>query len=245
MPLLFSVCDGTECSFDEASLESWCPICWRKAAEVAGLIRKVSGSEEDSQRQRDWVVMMSEKRRQQAEESRVKREEESVRRREEDLAKKEELLRKKEDDKRRREAIFEAYKLKKENDKLKEEGMNFFSSRPPPKLRPKSAGGNRMRPRPNTIHVDNRYFQMESSTSSHDTFVYRENDVTGSQNNITMYRSLTRGESSFRRGSNVSLHDGGSGWSGSGSGDMRSLSMFSRSKSSSASNLGPTSLQLG
>ena len=73
----------------------------------------------------------------------------------------------------------------------------------------------------------------------------RENDVTGSQNNITMYRSLTRGESSFRRGSNVSLHDGGSGWSGSGSGDMRSLSMFSRSKSSSASNLGPTSLQLG
>ena len=128
---------------------------------------------------------------------------------------------------------------------LIEEGMNFFSSRPPPKLRPKSAGGNRMRPRPNTIHVDNRYFQMVSSTSSHDTFVYRENDVTGSQNNITMYRSLTRGESSFRRGSNVSLHDGGSGWSGSGSGDMRSLSMFSRSKSSSASNLGPNSLQLG
>ena len=73
----------------------------------------------------------------------------------------------------------------------------------------------------------------------------RENDVTGSQNNITMYRSLTRGESTFRRGSNVSLHDGGSGWSGSGSGDMRSLSMFSRSKSSSATNLGPSSLQLG
>ena len=152
----FSVCDGTACSFDDDSLDSWCPECWRNAAEVAGLVRKVSGSEEDSQRQRDWVVMMSEKRRQQAEESRVKREEEAVRRREEEANKKEELLRKKEDDKKRREAIFEAYKLKKENDKLKEEGMNFFSSKPPPKLRPKSAGGNRMRPRPNTIHVDNR-----------------------------------------------------------------------------------------
>ena len=46
----------------------------------------------------------------------------------------------------------------------------------------------------------------------------------------------------YRRGSNVSLHDGG--WSSGGS-DIKSLSMFSRSKSSSASNLGPASLQLG
>ena len=145
------------CSFDEGSLESWCFVCWRKAAEISGLVRKMSESEEDNQRKRDWVVMMSEKRRQQAEESRVKREEESLKKREEVHTKKEELLRKKEEDKKRREAIFEAYKLKKENDKLKEEGMNFFSSRPPPKLRPKSAGGNRMRPRPNTIHVDNRF----------------------------------------------------------------------------------------
>ena len=78
----------------------------------------------------------------------------------------------------------------------------------------------------------------------------REGEVsTGSQNNISVYRSLTRGDSAYRRGSNASLHDGGSGWSGSGSsgdrGDLRSLSMFSRSKSSSASNLGPSSLQLG
>ena len=58
-------------------------------------------------------------------------------------------------DKKRREAIFEAYKTKKEADKLKEEGLNFFSSKPPPKLRPKSAGGGRARPRPITIHVDN------------------------------------------------------------------------------------------
>ena len=40
----------------------------------------------------------------------------------------------------------------------------------------------------------------------------------------------------------MSLHDGG--WSSGGS-ENKSLSMFSRSKSSSASNLGPASLQLG
>ena len=122
---------------------------------------------------------MSEKRRQQAEESRLKREEEAARRRQEEMMKKEELMRKKDEEKKRREAILEAYKLKKEADKLKEEGMNFYSSKPPPKLRPKSAGGNRLRPRPNTIHVDNR-----------------EDDVTGSHNNI--YRSMSRGDSSYR-----------------------------------------------
>jgi len=228
-PEITEACDGIGCGFNDERFETWCKICWRQSAKIAGVLKRTSGSEEDNQKQREWVEMMSEKRRQQAEDARLKREEEVAKRREEEMLKKEELLRKKEEDKKRREAIFEAYKLKKEADKLKEEGMNYFSSRPPvPKLRPKSAGGNRMKPRPNTIHVDNR-----------------ENDVTGSHNNINMYRSLTRGESSFRRGSNVSLHDGGSGWSGSGSSEIRSLSMFSRSKSSSASNLGPASLQLG
>merc|ERR1712012_861134 len=132
-------------------------------------------------------------------------------------------IRKKDEEKKRREAILEAYKLKKETEKLREEGLNIYSSRPP-KLRPRSAGGNRLRPRPNTIHVDNR----------------EDDDVTGSHNNISLYRSVTRADQSFRRGSNVSLHDGGPGTS-----DIRSLSMFSRSKSSSASNLGPNSLQLG
>ena len=120
------------------------------------MVKKESGGEDDGQRQREWVDMMSEKRRQQAEENRIRREEEALRRREEEIAKREELIRKKDEDKKRREAIFEAYKTKKEADKLKEEGLNFFSSKPPPKLRPKSAGGGRMKPRPNTIHVDNR-----------------------------------------------------------------------------------------
>merc|ERR1719450_198095 len=218
-------CGGAGCHFDDDRWESWCPSCWRQSAEIAGVIRKTPGVVEDNQKQKDWVVMMSEKRRQQAEDNRIKREEEALRRREEEILKKEELMRKKEEDKKRREAIFEAYKLKKEAEKIKEEGLNFFSSKPPPKLRPKSAGGNRMKPRPNTIHVDNR----------------EGGPVSVSQNNISSYRSLSRGETQYRRGSNVSLHDGGSGWSG----DMKGLSMFSRSKSSSASNLGPNSLQLG
>ena len=146
---------GHSCQFSGESPDSWCLHCWATRARTVGLLRKVSNDDEESQRQKDWVVMMTEKRRQQAEENRIKREEEALRRREEEIAKKEELIRKKEDDKKRREAIFEAYKTKKEADKLKEEGMNFFSSKPPPKLRPKSAGGGRMKPRPNTIHVDN------------------------------------------------------------------------------------------
>ena len=154
---LFSGCDEGACSFNSESWDGWCWHCWRQSAEMAGVLRKMSGPVEESQKQRDWVEMMSEKRRQQAEDSRIRREEEALRRREEEIAKKEEIMRKKEEDKKRREAIFEAYKLKKEAEKLKEEGMNYFSSRPPvAKLRPKSAGGSRMRPRPNTIHVDNR-----------------------------------------------------------------------------------------
>ena len=149
------------CQFSSDDSLSWCFHCWAESARTVGLLRKVSSQEEDgvegeeSLRQKDWVVMMTEKRRQQAEENRIRREEEALRRREEEIAKREELIRKKDEDKRRREAIFEAYKTKKEADKLKEEGLNFFSSKPPPKLRPKSAGGGRARPRPNTIHVDN------------------------------------------------------------------------------------------
>ena len=146
-----------DCQFSQEDSDSWCLHCWTEAARTVGLLRKVSSAEEDEEslRQKDWVVMMTEKRRQQAEENRIKREEEALRRREEEIAKREELIRKKDEDKKRREAIFEAYKTKKEADKLKEEGLNFFSSKPPPKLRPKSAGGRPPRPRPNTIHVDN------------------------------------------------------------------------------------------
>ena len=58
--------------------------------------------------------------------------------------------------------------------------MNFYSSKPPAKLRPRSAGGSRLRPRPNTIHVDNR-----------------EDDMTGSHSNI--YRSMPRADTGVYR----------------------------------------------
>ena len=70
--LIFLDCGGEGCHFDDDRWESWCPSCWRHSAEIAGVIRKTPGSVEDNQKQKDWVVMMSEKRRQQAEDNRIK-----------------------------------------------------------------------------------------------------------------------------------------------------------------------------
>ena len=65
-------CGGDGCHFDDDRWEAWCPSCWRHSAEIAGVIRKTPVSVEDNQKQKDWVVMMSEKRRQQAEDNRIK-----------------------------------------------------------------------------------------------------------------------------------------------------------------------------
>jgi len=227
--------DGlNSCNFASLDTETWCARCW---VDRAGRMQLGVGESELVEKKKEWVMMMTVKRRQQAEESRMKREEEGRRRREEEESKKEELIRKKEDDKKRREEIFEAYKLKKEAEKAKEEGRNFFSAKPGPKLRPKSAGGSRPRPRPNTIHVDHK-----------DEVGITPSKMRGSQSNIAVssggFRTLGR-VGGCRRGSNASLHDdhdGGGGWGGS---SLRGLGHIGRSKSSSASNLGPGSLPLG
>lgn len=223
-----------KCSFVSLDTESWCKRCW---SDKAVSLELGTGESELVEKKKEWVMMMTVKRKQQAEESRMKREEESRKRREEEENKKEELLRKKEDDKKRREEIFEAYKLKKEAEKAKEEGRNFFSAKPGPKLRPKSAGGSRPRPRPNTIHVDHK-----------DEVGINTSKMRGSQSNIAVssggFRTLGRvGVGGCRRGSNASLHDESDGgvWGGS----LRGLGHIGRSKSSSASNLGPGSLPLG
>lgn len=218
------------CDFLSLDCDSWCRKCWGDRA------RKVQlgvGEREMVEKKKDWVVMMTMKRKQQAEESRIKREEEGRKRREEEENKKEENMRKKEDDKKRREEIFEAYKLKKEAEKAKDEGRNFFSAKVGPKLRPKSAGGSR--PRPNTIHVDHKA-DMGMNMGR----------MRGSQSNIAVSSGgmRTAGRvASYRRGSNVSLQDEGDGgvWGGS----LRGLGHIGRSKSNSASNLGPGSLPLG
>merc|ERR1712098_405467 len=92
-PEISKECDGIGCGFNDDRFESWCRICWRQSAKIAGVLKRTSGSEEDNQKQREWVEMMSEKRRIQAEDARIKREEEVARRREEEMLKKEELLR--------------------------------------------------------------------------------------------------------------------------------------------------------
>jgi len=230
-----SCVDGSsKCKFGSIDTDTWCRRCWCDRANVLEL--GLVGDNELAEKKKEWVMMMTVKRKQQAEESRIKREEEGRKRREEEDMKKEELLRKKEDDKKRREEIFEAYKLKKEAEKAKEEGRNFFSAKPGPKLRPKSAGGTRPRPRPNTIHVDHK-----------DEVGINTSKMRGSQSNIAVssggFRTLGRVGGGCRRGSNASLHDENDGgiWGGS----LRGLGHIGRSKSNSASNLGPGSLPLG
>jgi len=190
------------CDFISLDCDSWCRRCW---GDRANKVQLGVGDREMVEKKKDWVVMMTMKRKQQAEESRIKREEEGRKRREEEESKKEENLRKKEDDKKRREEIFEAYKQKKEAEKAKDEGRNFFSAKVGPKLRPKSAGGSR--PRPNTIHVDHK-----------EDLGINMGRMRGSQSNIAVssggMRTVGR-VAGYRRGSNVSLQDENSwtcGW---------------------------------
>ena len=94
-----------------------------------------------AEKKTEWVEMMSAKRKQQAEESRIKREEETRRKREEEESKREESAKKKEEDKKRREEIFQQYKVKKEMEKAKEEGRNFFTSKSARSLGQSQLGG--------------------------------------------------------------------------------------------------------
>ena len=241
--------------------EQKCPACFARRAQAlgidtaallglkgrSGLDEKGNGEGEEeetlkraeaelAEKKTEWVEMMSAKRKQQAEESRIKREEETRRKREEEESKREESAKKKEEDKKRREEIFQQYKVKKEMEKAKEEGRNFFTSKSAPKLRPKSAGGTR--PRPRTIHGDKDDIGLNAARLN----------MRGSQSNISIglgsgYRSIGRGPPACRRGSNASLHDEADHSIFGGS--LRGLGHIGRSKSSSASNLGPGSLPLG
>ena len=106
-------------------------------------------------KRKERIMLQSLRRQQQNEENRIKREEAARKRKEEAELKAEEAERKKEEEKKRKEAILEAYKHKKEQEKAEEEGRRFpepVSAKPVPKIRP-SPGGLR-KPRPKTIHVD-------------------------------------------------------------------------------------------
>ena len=106
-------------------------------------------------KKKERIMLQSLRRQQQNEENRIKREEAARQRKEEEMMKAEEAERKKDEEKKRKEAILEAFKAKKEQEKAEEEGRKFpepVAAKPVPKIRP-SPGGMR-RPRPKTIHVD-------------------------------------------------------------------------------------------
>jgi len=115
---------------------SLCPRCFVEKIRKIGLLQLYVAEVEDEkkdvadnddgkelleiEKRKEWVIMMSEKRKQQVEDNRLKREEESRVKREEEEARRDETLRKKEEDKKRREEIFQQYKIKKEMEKAKD-----------------------------------------------------------------------------------------------------------------------------
>ena len=138
-------------------------------------------------KKKERIMLQSLRRQQQNEENRIKREEAARQRKEEEMTKAEETERKKDEEKRRKEAILEAFKAKKEQEKAEEEGRKFpepVAAKPVPKIRP-SPGGLR-RPRPKTIHVD-------------------KNDVNLGARRIRGSSSNLRGSSSNLRGSSSNL----------------------------------------
>merc|ERR1719422_2777508 len=114
----------------------------------------------EMQRKKERIMMQSLRRKQEAEENRIRLDAEARLKREEEAKKEEEKLRKKEEEKLRREAILEQFKMKKELEKMEEEGIRMpqpVSARPVPRMRPKgsaNSGAATPRQRPQTIHVD-------------------------------------------------------------------------------------------
>jgi len=114
----------------------------------------------EMQRKKERIMMQSLRRKQEAEENRIRLDAEARLKREEEAKKEEDKLRKKEEEKLRREAILEQFKMKKELEKMEEEGIRMpqpVSARPVPRMRPKgsaNSGATTPRQRPQTIHVD-------------------------------------------------------------------------------------------
>jgi len=157
----------------------------------------------EMQRKKERIMMQSLRRKQQAEENKNKIDAEARRKREEEAKNEEEKLRKKEEEKIRREAILEQFKMKKEMEKMEEQGIRMpepVSARPVPRMRPKgSANSGAMTPRqrPNTIHVDKNADVGDTLRSS------RGNR--GSSSNISaLHRSESR---------NSLISNGGAGYS--------------------------------
>ena len=112
---------------------------------------------DDMAAKKEKIIMQSLRRKQQAEENRIKREEAARQRKEDEAAKAEETMMKKEEEKRRKEAILEAFKYKKEQDKAEEEGRRFpapVSAKPVPKIR--AGAGGPKKPRPKTMVIDSK-----------------------------------------------------------------------------------------
>nr|CAD7443329.1 unnamed protein product [Timema bartmani] len=121
------------------------------------LLNPDPNAQDEMERKKERIMLLSLQRRQQQEEQKQLKEQESHRRREIEKLKQEERERKKEEERLRRTAILEQYKLKKAIEEAEREGKllpdkaDHGGVKPIPKMRTKTST---TRPRPKTIHVD-------------------------------------------------------------------------------------------
>jgi hypothetical protein len=134
----------------------------RNTAVIIGdeLLHADPDTQDEMRRKKERIYLQSLRRMEEAKENKLRKEEEARRRKEEETFKEDEKQRKKEEEKARRDAILEQHRIKKDQERLEDQGRRMpepVSARPVPKLRNSSTasmGGRPLKPRPKTIHVD-------------------------------------------------------------------------------------------
>nr|CAD7568138.1 unnamed protein product [Timema californicum] len=185
------------------------------------LLNPDPNAQDEMERKKERIMLLSLQRRQQQEEQKQLKEQESHRRREIEKLKQEERERKKEEERLRRTAILEQYKLKKAIEEAEREGKllpdkaDHVGLKPVPKMRTKTST---TRPRPKTIHVDSGGVDItddilspsrskKGSTSNLTEPVFssplRRDLYRGSQDSLADRLGDRRGVSSLFRGSST------------------------------------------
>nr|CAD7259678.1 unnamed protein product [Timema shepardi] len=168
------------------------------------LLNPDPNAQDEMERKKERIMLLSLQRRQQQEEQKQLKEQESHRRREIEKLKQEERERKKEEERLRRTAILEQYKLKKAIEEAEREGKllpdkaDHVGLKPVPKMRTKTST---TRPRPKTIHVDS------GGVDINDDILSPSRSKKGSTSNLTepVFSSPLRRD--LYRGSQDSLAD--------------------------------------
>ena len=179
------------------------------------LIDDTENDENYMAKKREKIILQSLKRKQQAEDNRINREEKNRQKREENERKAEEVQKKKLEDAKRREAILEAHKFKKEQEKAEEEGRHFpspVSAKPIPKIKNgRSVKSGRVKQEPDNLGAQRKRYgstqnlvRSASKSSLVDPYGSRP---TSSMSNMSLASMGSRSMLSEERGAKSSRND--------------------------------------